>query len=320
MAYKLGKIDSLILYELDRNARISDNQLAKRVKRSREAVRQRIKKLQEDGIIQGFITAINPSKFGYAFFKLYFQLANIPYEREKLYAHLKKTEGIYWFGGSNGVWDLHGTFYAKEVEEFNNIKNKICHDFKHLIIKRDVGMLIKVRMWPKRFFLEKKSTEMIESVIFSGKIVYEEIDPFNKKILKILLENARTSIVEIARQVQSSVDIVRRRIRDMEEKGIIIQYRLAINHIKLGYEMFKVFIYFNQFDELLEKKLIAYVHEQPEIMYLINQLSAWEIELEMMMKSYEAFISLMQDFCLRFGDAIRNYEFVVMKEDIFMFK
>lgn len=106
----------------------------------------------------------------------------------------------------------------------------------------------------------------------------------------------------------------------MEEKGIIIQYRLAINHIKLGYEMFKVFIYFNQFDELLEKKLIAYVHEQPEIMYLINQLSAWEIELEMMMKSYEAFISLMQDFCLRFGDAIRNYEFVVMKEDIFMFK
>ena len=39
MGYKLDKINKRILYELDKNCRISDNQLAKIVKRSREAVR-----------------------------------------------------------------------------------------------------------------------------------------------------------------------------------------------------------------------------------------------------------------------------------------
>ena len=73
MPYKLDRINRRILFELDKNCRISDNKLAKLVHRSRESVRHRINKLVKDGIIKGFITSINPSKFGYMFFKLYFQ-------------------------------------------------------------------------------------------------------------------------------------------------------------------------------------------------------------------------------------------------------
>ena len=94
MAYKLDLVNKKILYELDKNARISDSQLAKKVNRSREAVRNRIKKLQDDGIILNFITSINPSKVGCMFFKMYFQLANIPEEREKFYEYFKQLPGL----------------------------------------------------------------------------------------------------------------------------------------------------------------------------------------------------------------------------------
>ncbi|MBI5393075.1 Lrp/AsnC family transcriptional regulator [Candidatus Woesearchaeota archaeon] len=171
MVYRLDIINRKILYELDKNCRISDNQLAKKVNLSRESVRNRIKKLQKEGIIQGFITSINPSKFGYMFFKLYFQLANNPKERERFYDYFKKIPGLYWFGGNDGVWDLHATIYAKNVKEFNALKNKIYTEFRDLIIRRDVGVLVNVHQYTKRYLLEN-IREAPEPAIFAEKDIF----------------------------------------------------------------------------------------------------------------------------------------------------
>ena len=318
MVYQLDKINRTILYELDKNCRISDNQLAKKVKRSREAVRNRILKLQKDGIIQDFITSINPSKFGYMFFKMYFQLANIPEERKKFYEYFKKLHGLYWFGGNDGVWDFHTTMYARNVKEFNKLKNKIYTDFKHLIIKRDIGVLVNVRQYSKRYLIENLK-ERLEPTMFADDIVENKLDELDKKILNNLAQNARISLVELAKKTKSTVDIVRGRMKKMEDKNIIMQYRIAIDHTKLGYDMFKAFVFFNNLSEQDEKRLYEYAKQNDKIIYLIRQLSAWDIEIEIMAESYEKFNRLMDDIRLKFSDSMRNYEFVLMREDIWAF-
>jgi Lrp/AsnC family transcriptional regulator, leucine-responsive regulatory protein len=317
MAYRLDKINRTILYELDKNCRISDNLLAKKVKRSREAIRHRILKLQKEGIIQGFITSINPSKFGYMFFKMYFQLANIPEERKNFYQYFQKLPGLYWFGGNDGVWDFHTTIYAKDVKEFNKLKNQIYTDFKNLIIKRDIGVLVNVRQYPKRYLLNSK--ERIEPTIFADDVVENKLDALDKTVLKNLAQNARISLVKLAKKTESTVDIIRNRIRKMEQKNIIIQYRIAIDHTKLGYDMFKAFVFFNNLSEQDERKLYEYAKQNDKILYLIRQLSAWDIEIEIMAESYEEFNRLMDDMRLKFVDSMRNYEFVLMREDIWVF-
>ena len=318
MAYKLDKINRTILLELDKNCRISDNQLAKKVKRSREAVRNRILKLQKDGIIEGFITSINPSKFGYMFFKMYFQLANIPQERKKFYEYFKKLSGLYWFGGNDGMWDFHTTIYAKNVKEFNKLKNKIYTDFKHLIIKRDIGVLVNVRQYPKKYLFENLK-EITEPSIFADDVVDNVLDELDKKILNNLAQNTRISLVELSKKTNSTVDIIRNRIKKMEEKKIIIQYRIALNHTKLGYDIFKAFVFFNNLTEQDEKKLYEYAKQSNKILYLIRQLSAWDIEIEIIAKNYEEFIEIMDDIRLKFASSMRNYEFVLMREDIWVF-
>ncbi|MBI5002725.1 Lrp/AsnC family transcriptional regulator [Candidatus Woesearchaeota archaeon] len=318
MTYKLDLINRKILYELDKNCRISDNQLAKKVNLSRESIRNRIKKLQKEGIIQGFITSINPSKFGYMFFKLYFQLANNPKERERFYEYFKKIPGLYWFGGNDGVWDFHSTIYARNVKEFNDLKNKIYTEFRGLIIKRDVGILVNVRQYTKRY-LHEKFKEISEPAIFADDIIDNKLDELDQKILNNLAQNARIGLVELSKKIKSTVDIVRNRIRKMEEKKIILQYRIAVDHTKLGYDMFKAFIYFNNLSEQDEKRLFEYAKQNNKILYLIRQLSAWDIELEIMAESYEEFSSLMDEIRLKFVDSLRNYEFVLMREDIWVF-
>src|SRR3989344_4366352 len=233
MAYQIDKINKRLLLELDKNCRISDNQLAKKVKRSREAVRNRILKLQKDGIIEGFITSINPSKFGYMFFKMYFQLANIPQERKKFYEYFKRLPGLYWFGGNDGVWDFHTTIYAKNVKEFNKLKNKIYTDFKYLIIKRDIGVLVNVRQYPKKYLIENLK-ESTEPTMFADDVVENNLDELDKSILNNLAQNARISLVELTRKTKSTVDIVRNRMKKLEERKIIMQYRIVVNHTKLG--------------------------------------------------------------------------------------
>ena len=61
------------------------------------------------------------------------------------------------------------------------------------------------------------------------------IDSTDKKILKILQKNARTSNAEIARQIGIAPSAIFERIRKLEEKGIIESYNAKINRKTLGY-------------------------------------------------------------------------------------
>jgi Lrp/AsnC family transcriptional regulator, leucine-responsive regulatory protein len=316
-SYKLDKIDRRILYELDKNCRISDNKLAKIVKRSREAVRNRIKKLEKDKIILGFIASINPSKFGYIFYKLYFQLANIPEERKKFNTYFKDLPGLYWFGGNDGVWDFHTTMYAKDIKQINKIKNQIFTDFKHLILKKDMGILVNARQYSKKYLYETK--ERPEPTMFADDILNNQLDELDKKLINTIAHNARLSLVQIAKQTNSTVDIIRNRMKKLKQNGTIMQYRIAIDHNKLGFQMFKAFIYFHNLSEQDEKKLFEYAKQHTRICYLIRQLSAWDVELEIMANNYTEFIEIIEDIREQFSNIIKNHEFCLMREDIWFF-
>ena len=62
--------DRKILYELDKNARISYAQIGKKVGLSTEVVHYRVKRLEEKGIITNYQTAINYFELDLIHFKI----------------------------------------------------------------------------------------------------------------------------------------------------------------------------------------------------------------------------------------------------------
>jgi len=60
----LDRLDIAILTELEKNARISFSELARRLKTPHTTVRDRIRKMENAGVIEGYTTMINPSKIG----------------------------------------------------------------------------------------------------------------------------------------------------------------------------------------------------------------------------------------------------------------
>ncbi|HYP56704.1 MAG TPA: Lrp/AsnC family transcriptional regulator [Beijerinckia sp.] len=64
-----------------------------------------------------------------------------------------------------------------------------------------------------------------------------EIDRFDQAILAALVGDARTSIVDLAPRVGLSSTACARRLKALEERGVIKGYHLAVDLKQLGYEM-----------------------------------------------------------------------------------
>ncbi len=62
------------------------------------------------------------------------------------------------------------------------------------------------------------------------------MDKLDKKILEMLNINARESFANIGKEVGLSAPAIGKRVRQMEEEGIIEGYALRVNHEKLGIE------------------------------------------------------------------------------------
>ena len=64
-----------------------------------------------------------------------------------------------------------------------------------------------------------------------------ELSETDFKILKGLLEDARFSSRQIAKNVGVSVGTVLSRIKKMEDEGLITGYSVLLDHEKLGYQL-----------------------------------------------------------------------------------
>lgn len=89
----MDEIDKKILNELCKNARISVKDLAELVFLSAPAVKSRIERLEETGIINGYSVKINQAKLGY-FIKAYINLEMDPKLKPKFYPFIEACPNV----------------------------------------------------------------------------------------------------------------------------------------------------------------------------------------------------------------------------------
>lgn len=313
---KIDNIDKRILFELDKNCRIQTVKLARKVGRSREAVKYRIKRLIDSGILTGFTISINPNKLGNSLYKVYLQLENIPEKRKELIDYLRNDKNIYWIGECEGRWDLIFAFYAKSDIEFYRIKTRIVSDFSDIIINKTTGRYIDSVQYVKKFFYDDKT----KSTSFGGEIIYNEIDNIDRSILRHLIKNARKSANEISNDIGSTSAIVRNRIRRLERLGIIIAFRINVDIHKLGFAMFKAIVYIKSITKEKEKELYGFMQTNPNSAYFIRNVTSWDMELEFIVDDYEKYTKIVSELRQKFAYIIKNVETVLMKSDEWIFE
>lgn len=309
--------DRKLLYYLDINSRFTLGELSKRIRLSKNAVNYRINKLIKEGVIRQFYTIVDVKKLGYSYFKVYFKLQNTneKIENEIINYFTKKVSSL-WVSTWDGRYDLMVGILASSIEEFYKILNESINKFRKNIQSYDIFIVIYAPHFKKDYLIgriENKKIEEIKIEEFGGISKIEKIDEIDKEILKIVSINSRVQLVELADKINSSIDIVRYRLKKLKEKGIIQGLRILINYPKLGYQVYKVLITTQNLNGEIEKRIVEYCAYQPNIAdIIIRGIGLWNIELQIDAKNNQEFHGIFKDFKNQFNEIIKNHETLLM--------
>ncbi len=313
--YKLDKKDEKILYELDKNARQSNSHIGKKVRLSKEVVNYRIKKMENAGLILRYSTIIDFFKTGLRKFKLYLRLRNASKEKieeiGQYFNNHKKTE---WVVICSGRWDMVANFVVDDVNEFDEEVQKVLNKYSSFIQEKATMTTLHLSHATREFLGE--SEEVQKKYIHykvSGKI--EKIDKIDIEILKIMANNARYPVTEIAKRLNSTARIVQYRIKDLEKKGIIQAYKVTLDPRKIGNIFCKAIFYLGNITNRRLGEFMNYCHNIKQALWPQRVLGSWDFELDVEVRNYEEFNSMLLDIKEKFPDIIVNNEFLIVSKE-----
>ncbi len=303
---KLDKKDKQILFELDLNARIPLTKLAKKVNLSPQTTKYRIEQLEKKGIIRGYVTFFDVTKFGYLYYRLYIRYENVTIKDEKrIIGYFKKHKNVVWFVSTSGKWDLEILFVARNFIHFNNILKEIYEKFPGKLHNNVASVSIVSYHHPRGYLLNKKTDVQIS---YGGEPKKVKIDDIDKKIIKLINQNARLTNTEIGIKLNLNYKTIQARIKRMEKIGIIQAYRTWIDFFKFGSSYHKSLIKLKKFTEKEENKVLTFCRPHPNIIYLITCVWPWDVEIEVESQTEKTFLDILRSFRKLMGDLIIDYE------------
>lgn len=307
---KIDNSDLKMLFELEKNSRITDTSLGKLIHKSKETARYRIDKLKDEGYLKGYTIFIDPSALGYYSGKIYLKLANNKKRKEELISKIKSDPNVFWLGTADGAWDVGITYYVKKQSEFYDKKNELFADFHDIILNTDTGVLVKVHVGNK-IFLSKSKRSIIT---LWDKSKFFEIDEIEKNLIYELFSNSRMSLVNLSTKLNTSIDKIRTRMKRLESFGVIAQYKSIINYDKLGYEFYKTFLTTKGFSSSEKRMLMDFLFSNSSVVHVVEQISPWDFEIELYCKSYHEYYAFIDSLTAQFHQIV-NVQTAIMNSD-----
>ena len=311
---KLDLTDRKIILELDTNARKSYNEIGKRLGIGKNNVQYRVKRLMEDGVIKKFVTQFSLGTLGLFLGKFYLQLSGFEEEKEKeMYDYLMNDKRISWVAKCEGRWDLMIGCYVKSLKQLNGIKQDFFKKYEKYITSYDAVFLVEGYTSQRTYLLNKKSIpRKIEKFIGAENA---ELDDKDKKIVKIIANDARFNYLDIAKNLGLNIKTVQKRIKNLEKQGVIQGYIAFLDPKKIGYNFFKLCIYLQNY-EVKFNHFLKYCMELPNVIHIIESLGPWEVELEIETESLEDFYSLTHEIRNQFSDIIKKTESIIISNEM----
>ena len=306
--------DKRLLFELDKNSRASLTDLAKKLKTSKEVIHYRLNKLIEEKYILRFHTVPCTYRLGLVAYKVYLRLHDISKKNfEELVDYLLKNKDVFWVGISRGRWDLMFGIWAKGVEDFFVIHDKIMDKFSKYIQEKELSMSRENLQYNRRW-LYNDNTPTSE-FNFGEKEEKIELDEEDKLILDELVKDSRAKIIDLADKTKLSVDVVSYRIKKMEKQKIIRGYKCLWNVEKMGFVTCKSFIFFKNITEEKKKEFINYFKNIKNSVNIVVTFAPWDLELELETENYESYFKLMDEIKEKFSDIIKMYDSVLITSE-----
>lgn len=141
-----------------------------------------------------------------------------------------------------------------------------------------------------------------------------KLDKKDLQILNLLDWNARMPITQIAKKVQLNKDVIRYRIKNLEEQKIITGYYSLIDISKLGYLTFRGYVSFVDVDLKIEKEIISYLDKEFGAGFIFSRDGEFQMGFISWEKSIGSFQVKIKKFKEKFGNYLDGIKFEIFTE------
>ncbi len=315
---KLDTRDLKILSLLSCDARTPLAALAKETYISKVAVHNRVKVLEEKGVIQGYTATLDLRMLGYFTYHV-FMVINETNDLKKQHLiefllNLPNTKEVIEYSDR---WDLEWVIIAKDVQDFDTVFIEVTNKFPEIIIEKHKFEVI---YGYKSVHYPILPEHVSEKIMLTKHQQQEKLQLDNQdiKIIASLVENAGGSILKIAEKTQLTPDIIRYRMKKLEQSALIRQYVALIRLTNLNLHWHTLCVSLKTFNTKNEIKFKEYISTKPQIIRAVKVLGDWDIMMHIVASTIPEVHQLTKDFEQNFNDILINYQsFLGFKEHYF---
>ncbi len=141
------------------------------------------------------------------------------------------------------------------------------------------------------------------------------IDGIDKKILRALMENARTPILKIARQVGISGAAIHQRLRKLENSELIVGSKFIVNPKILGYTtMAFIGIFLDK--AASNPEAVKQLRKVPEVLECHYTTGNWSILIKVLCKDNEHLMQVLNKDIQTIKGVSRTETFISLEQQI----
>ena len=310
---KLDEKNKKILYQLDINSRQSLSDIEKKTGIHQNAVKYRINKLEERGVIENYYTVIDSLKLGYLPVKFYLKFQfTVPKIEEEIINFFKNNNQAWWVASLEGRYDIAVHMLVRNFDAFSNFWDEIMNKYIDYIEERLFCQYFYNTSYEysylsdKQIIKNRKKYEMIND----GKII--DIDNIDLKILKIIAPNARIHLTELEKKLNLTSAAIINRIKKLQSLRIIQGYRVNINLQKIGYENYKIDIYLGDYKK--RSDIINYIKNNRNLVFICKSAGISDLELGFHVQNLNQLLQIVKDMQIKFPSAIKNYQYLHVRK------
>ncbi len=289
---ELDLLDRKILYLLSRNGRFSESSIGKALKTSKEVVHYRLKRMQQEGFVHGFMTLLDHQKLGYIVHDISVSL-HPSSDFEAIMQTLLAHQNVTHVRQCSAPFDLQFRIMTKTTAEFVSIVETLLNQYYMYVKDYVISTLLEEHFLGLHFLLEEKEVPKIRErkgasfhKEFSQKDFSRKndlhppatfkIDDKDKQILQLLSLQARLPILQLSQQINLATTSVQNRLQAMVKAGIIKHFLPSASFSYLGYQWYLLRL---RTKNLNPAKFSQYLHQHPNIVWMSQHVGKWNFHL-----------------------------------------
>ena len=314
--FTLDSKDRKILYELDKDARQTNSEIGRKVRLSKEVVKYRIDRMVERGPIVRFYTLTNYFKLGISKYKLYLWFRVVDKERiEEIGHYFKSSKKTEWVVTVTGRWDMIIGFLVRNINEFDEQVQQMMNRFSANIQEKAMTTTLYLAHHLREYLSDSGTVERKGIIYHTSADEQASVDDTDIEILRILTNNGRMPVTEIAARLKTTAKIVQYRMRRMEKENIILAYKVHLDPKRMGNIFCKAIIYLTSSTKERLSEFVIYCSSLEDAVWPQRVMGTWDFELDFELESYDKFQGIIFDLKEKFSDIIRDYEFCIMSKE-----